>query len=295
MPVSNNPHSARPFSRPVVGLCVSTMHGRIMENRVLVSQLTELSIPVVVVNQHEAGRGMPNHLGMDAPHVQVVNTESRGLSRSRNLALRELNASWAVLCDDDVSLDLEGLSKLEVHLSERSAAAPLPIVVCQLWRDAKHAWRAYIPNPWRLEGWTAQHVLRLQKVNSMELVVPTFQDQSMPLQFHEALGLGSASGVVAGEEGLLLANHLRQGGEITYLPLRLRFHPEESTGAHLNSQTAMAMGVVHRASFPAWSHPFLLIRMITKVLLRSPEGGRAAWAYGVGFFQSKSILTLHHG
>ena len=260
-----------------------------MENRALMSQLTELSIPVVVVNQHEAGRGMPDHLGMDAPHVQVVNTESRGLSRSRNLALRELNASWAVLCDDDVSLDLDGLNKLRVHLSERSTKAPMPIVVCQLWHDAKHAWRTYSPSPWSLRGWTARHVLRLQKVNSMELVVPT------NLPFHEALGLGSAGGVVAGEEGLLLANHLRQGGEVAYLPLRLRFHPEESTGARLNSQTALSMGVVHRASFPAWSHPFLLFRMVTKALFRSPEGRRAAWAYGVGFFQSKSILTQHHG
>ena len=103
-----------------------------MENRVLLSQLRELSFPVVVVNQHEAGGGLPDHLGMDAPHIQVVNTESRGLSKSRNLALRELNASWAVLCDDDVSLDLDGLNKLEAHLSECPTAAPLPIVVCQL-------------------------------------------------------------------------------------------------------------------------------------------------------------------
>ena len=265
------------------------MHGRVLENRVLLSQLRELSIPVVVVNQHEAGGDLPDHLGMDAPHIQVVNTESRGLSKSRNLALRELNASWAVLCDDDVSLDLDGLNRLEAHLSECPTAAPLPIVVCQLWQDPERAWRAYSPGSWSLRGWTAQHVLRLQKVNSMELVVPT------TLPFHEALGLGSASGVVAGEEGLLLANHLRQGGEVTYLPLRLRFHPEESTGARLNSQTAMSMGVVHRASFPAWSHPFLLFRMVMKALFRSPEGGRAAWAYGIGFFQSKSILTQHHG
>ena len=187
---------------------------------------------------------------------------------------------------------------MEAHLSECATAAPLPIVVCQLWQDPERAWRAYSGTRHRSlrriqfvnsMGWTAQHVLRLQKVNSMELVVPT------TLPFHEALGLGSASGVVAGEEGLLLANHLRQGGEVTYLPLRLRFHPEESTGTRLNSQTAMSMGVVHRASFPAWSHPFLLFRMVTKALFRSPEGGRAAWAYGVGFFQSKSILTQHHG
>ena len=79
MPVSNNPHPARPSSRPVVGLCVSTMHGRIVENCVLLSQLRELSFPVVVVNQHEAGGGLPDHLGMDAPHIQVVNTESLSL------------------------------------------------------------------------------------------------------------------------------------------------------------------------------------------------------------------------
>ena len=56
----------------------------------------------------------------------------------------------------------------------------------------------------------------------------------------------------------------------------------------------MAMGAVQRPSFPAGSHPILLFKMVTKVLFRSPEGGRAAWAYGIGFFQSKSILTLHH-
>ena len=294
MPVSNNLHPARQSSRPVVGLCVSTTHGRILENRALMSQLMGLSIPVVVVNQHDAGRGLPDQLGMDAHHIQVINTKTRGLSKSRNLALRKLNASWAVLCDDDITLDLPGLNQLKAHLSKLPTEGLLPIIICQLWRDAEQAWRDYSPNPWSLRNWTTSHVLLLQKVNSMELIVPTFHVQSTPLEFHEALGLGSMSGMSAGEEGLLLANHLRQGGEITYLPLRLRFHPEESTGARLNSQTAMSMGVVHRASFPAWAQPVLLFRMVTKILFRSPEGGRAAWAYGVGFFQSKSILTKHH-
>ena len=253
------------------------MHGHIVKNRVLLSQLRELFIPVVVVNQHETGGGLPDHLGMDAPHIQVVNTESRGLSRSRNLALRELNASWAVLCDDDVSLDLSGLNELEAHLSECPTAAPLPIVVCQLWQDPERAWRAYSPGPWSLRGWTARHVLRLQ---GEQHGARRAHDPPFP----RALGLGSASGVVAGEEGLLLANHLRQGGEVTYLPLRLRFHPEESTGARLNSQTALSMGVVHRASFPRGPTPSCFSGWSRRPCFAAPKVGEQPGPMASDFF-----------
>lgn len=279
---------------PILGIALSTMDGRLLENQKLVKQIAELKAPVVVVNQHERGHGLPDQLGLDAPHVRVMNTPTRGLSKSRNLALHHLNASWGVLCDDDVLLDLEGLRELESHLEALLTQQMLPMVVCQLWHDHRRPWRDYDPTPWRVRGWTAQHVLRMQKVNSMELVVPSFQSQINPIHFHEALGLGSASGVPAGEEGLLLADHLRAGGEVAYFPLKLRLHADDSTGSHMNPQTALSMGVVHRATFPSWTHPLLLLRMVTKTLLGNSGGKRSAWAYCRGFLRSRVILNEHH-
>ena len=270
------------------------MDGRLLENQKLVKQIAELKTPVVVVNQHEGGPGLPDHLGLDAPNIQVVNTNTRGLSKSRNLALRHLDASWGVLCDDDVVLDLVGLMELETHLEALLRNQRLPMVVCQLWHDQNRPWRDYNPTPWRVHGWTAKHVLRMQRVNSMELVVPSFRSQISPIHFHEALGLGSASGVLAGEEGLLLADHLRAGGEVAYFPLRLRFHAEDSTGSHINPQTALSMGVVHRATFPSWTHPLLLLRMVTKAMFGNSSGRRSAWAYSQGFMRSRAILNQHH-
>ena len=93
--------------KPTLGLCVSTMNGQLLKNPGLVLQIQELGLETVVVNQHGPAPGgtLPENLGMEAPNVTVVNTQERGISRSRNAGLHSMDAQWAVRCDDDVTLD----------------------------------------------------------------------------------------------------------------------------------------------------------------------------------------------
>ena len=125
-------------NKQTLGLCVSTMNGQLLRNTELVSQIQELGLATVVVNQHgpDPGSVLSTDLWAEAPHVTVVNAEARGVSRSRNAGLHALHAQWAVLCDDDVTLDREGLEALTDLLNGHDGPAHELVVAGELWQNA---------------------------------------------------------------------------------------------------------------------------------------------------------------
>ena len=95
----------------LIGIAVSTMNARLLHNVELIEQLSTLGWPVVIVNQHTTQEGKldPEADGVNRPHMRVIQSTQLGLSHSRNQAMEELqkqSVRWAVLCDDDVTLDL---------------------------------------------------------------------------------------------------------------------------------------------------------------------------------------------
>ena len=95
----------------LVGFAVSTMNARLLDNVEFVEQLSTLGWPVVIVNQHttQEGKLNPEANGLNHPHMRVIQSAQLGLSHSRNQAMEGLqkhSVRWAVLCDDDVTLDL---------------------------------------------------------------------------------------------------------------------------------------------------------------------------------------------
>ena len=252
--------------KPTLGLCISTMNGQLLKNTGLVLQIQALGLETVVVNQRGPvpGGTLPETLGIEAPNVTVVNTEERGISRSRNAGLHSMDAQWAVLCDDDVTLDPLGLDALTELLNGHDGPAHELVVAGQLWHNASTPWRKYAKETSTLKGASIQNALAIQRINSMELVVPTAAHESRPLHFHPGLGLGSKGGVLAGEEVVYLQQHLKQGGHIVRAPIRIRFHEQESTGSSIHAPTIQAMGAVHRHIFPWWLAPFLVVKMTWK-------------------------------
>ena len=267
--------------KQTLGLCVSTMNGQLLRNTELVSQIQELGLETVVVNQHgpDPGSVLSTDLWAEAPHVTVVNAEARGVSQSRNVGLHSLHAHWAVLCDDDVTLDREGLEALTDLLDGHDGPAHELVVAGELWYNASTPWRKYVKEIFTLKGASIQNALAIQRINSMELVVPTPNLKSPHMPFHPGLGLGSTGGVLAGEEVVYLQQHLAQGGHILRAPIRIRFHEQESTGSSIQASTIQAMGAVHRHIFPWWLAPFLVVKMTWKWRGQGAGWKNNLWAY----------------
>lgn len=245
----------------LVGMAVSTMHARLLENVELVEQLVTLGWHVVVVNQHTTPEGKLDRgaEGMNHSHVQVVNSERLGLSHSRNQAMEELqkqSVRWAVLCDDDVTLDLDACKALAAWLggdAPTSSWHDVGAVTTRLMKSRSTPWRTYQDTQAHILGTSTASLRRIQFVNSMELVVHVHALAEWNVGFNPQFGLG-APPVNGGEEVLLMHDILQAGGAVVPTPFEVRLHPDESSGQVLNAQAAFTQGAVHRKVFghPVW-------------------------------------------
>lgn len=245
----------------LVGFAVSTMNARLLDNVELVGQLVTLGWPVVIVNQHTTQEGKldPESDDMNHSHVQVVNSERLGLSHSRNQAmdaLQKLSVQWAVLCDDDVTLDLDACKALAAWLggdAPTSSWHDVGAITTRLMKSRSTPWRTYQDTQTHILGTSTASLRRIQFVNSMELVVHLGALASWNVKFNPRFGLG-APPVNGGEEVLLMHDILRAGGALVPTTFAVRLHPDESSGQVLNAQAAFTQGAVHRKVFghPAW-------------------------------------------
>ena len=245
----------------LVGFAVSTMNARLLDNVELLEQLSTLGWPVVIVNQHttQEGKLNPEANGLNHPHMQVIQSAQLGLSHSRNQAMEGLqkrSVQWAVLCDDDVTLDLGACAALASWLegdAPTSSWEGIGAVTTRLMKSRTEPWRAYQKATSHIVGTGTASLRRIQFVNSMELVVHLGALAAWNVKFNPRFGLG-APPVNGGEEVLLMHDILRAGGALINTPFAVRLHPDESSGQVLNAQAAFTQGAVHKTVFghPTW-------------------------------------------
>ena len=78
-----------------------------------------LDIPTVVINQCEVKQ---DNWQQDAPSLKWLNTSSRGLSVSRNLAIKHATADIGVLADDDEIFEKDLIQKISAAYEQYSQA-----------------------------------------------------------------------------------------------------------------------------------------------------------------------------
>lgn len=234
-----------------LGFAVATMEAGLLTNETFVRQLCGLGEPVVIVNQCREKDIDPAAFG---DHVQVLNVQSRGLSLSRNLAMKALEgmgADHVVLCDDDIELIPEGLETLRTFLQGEDGDAAM--VFTQLRKSTGEPWRAhYEETSFSLTGLGFEAKRRVQTINSMEQVYNLGFLRSHGLQFDLDFGAGSGR-YQMGEETLMSWSILAAGGTLIYLPVACRSHPPLCSGSTYSGALMRAIFAVHRRMFGALS------------------------------------------
>ena len=245
---------------PVLGIALSTMDGRLAQNQGLVAQIAKLKAHVVVVNQlrTDEGRLSLDSLGWSEDHAQIVHMDTLGLSLSRNAAIDALRSQWALLADDDITLDIEAFSSLSQCLSDADDWDRVGALATRLMKDPDTPWRNDVQDLSVLEGRRLPNLRRIQRINSMELVLNVAALRRWDIRFDTRFGLG-APPTNGGEEAMLMDSILRCGGRIVPVDLAPRLHPEESSGQAINPATAFTQGAVHRLVFGSSRWPALVL------------------------------------
>lgn len=139
--------------------------------------------------------------------VTYVKTTDRGLSRSRNMAIKNSKADICILCDNDVVYedDYEDLI-----LNEFDKRPDADIIVFYIKRKEKP-----VPNypEARKMGY-----LSVLKIFSPEIAFRT--DSIKGLSFNEEFGAGSGK-YIMGEENLFLYDALKAKKKIYYVPVKI--------------------------------------------------------------------------
>ena len=136
--------------------------------------------------------------------ARTISTIERGLSRSRNMALKNANGDVCLICDDDEILD-DNYPELILSAYEKNPKADL--ICFQVQREGKK----YSKKSYKV-GY-----LRSLKIASWQI---TFKKKSIldnGLTFDENFGSGTPKG--SGEENIFLFDCLKKGLSIYYVPV----------------------------------------------------------------------------
>ena len=160
----------------------------------------------VVINQcdHEADTVIQD----ERRTVHYIETTERGLSKSRNMAIRNADAEVCILCDNDVEYD-EGYETLICDAFHKYPEAD--VIVFYIKRKEK-------PQP-NYPTERRMNYLSVMKIFSPEIAFRREAVNRMGIHFHESFGAGAR--YYMGEENIFLYDCLRAGLKIQYMPIRI--------------------------------------------------------------------------
>ena len=139
------------------------------------------------------------------PHmnIRMLNTNTRGLSKSRNLAIQHAVGDVCLLCDDDEQLD----SSYEKIILKAYEALPDADIIC--FRIANQPSRLKQKTQ-RLTKWTAMRIASWQITFRRESILKS------GIRFDEDMGAGTGNG--GGEEVKFLRDCIKAGLKAYYVP-----------------------------------------------------------------------------
>lgn len=216
-------------------IAVSTMFGRGVVDKFLKPSY-------IVIDQGEKVSCSKSTL--DGYHF----TNSRGLSLSRNEALRLCDTKYLLFADDDVTHIDEGVQQI-VDEFERTGA---DILTFMIRTPEGIPFKHYKDHPFK------HNRSSLFKVNSIEIAVKVNAVRSAGLRFDPRFGLGAQ--YPTGEEIIFLQDACRVGLDIRFSPINIVVHPKESSGSNLlgNDVLILAKGAMFVRIFGIFAYLYCI-------------------------------------
>jgi glycosyltransferase involved in cell wall biosynthesis len=194
---------------------------------------------VLVINQC-IDIAVPKHeLKHNTLSVRCISISGKGISKSRNTALKNSEGDTIVIGDDDVTYLSNSIEVIRDCFNKRST----DIGIFQIKTPDGRAYKKYKANPFKLS-----HQLDIMRVSSIEIVARRNSILKNRCFFNENLGLGADYS--SGEEVLFLNDCFKKKLVITYMPIPYVMHPFESSGKIIEADKVIADGISFARLFP---------------------------------------------
>lgn len=218
-----------------------------------------ISSDCVVVNQ--CGSDSIVEFEFRGCNVKWINSSEKGLSRSRNLAIRNSTADICLIADDDL-LYVDGFAdKVLVEFERNKDAAIIAFVVEGVGRIFK----SYPKTKKKLNFFSAM------KVSSVQISFDRKKLLDKGVSFKEEFGAGSL--FYAGEESILLSDCLRKNMTAYFVPVKIAYlyFGESSWFKGFDESYFVTKGAVFTAMSKSLSIPLVVQFAIRKRRLYHKE------------------------
>ena len=165
---------------------------------------------------------------------------SSGVTKSRNIALSQVDGDYALFMDDDVKLADDFHITILEFFAKHSDASVLTFQAGNM--ESGEALKDY---PTKVQRHTKISIL---KVGTIEVAFDVKAVQATGVCFPEHLGAGSC--LPACDEPVFLARLMAKGLKLMFIPETIVFHPELSSGkVFVSENTLLCRGVAFREIF----------------------------------------------
>lgn len=204
------------FKNQDLEILVSTMNRNTLDFLIPMFPFCHFSdFSILIVNQTEENKLLVS----DFPCIRVINSFEKGLSKSRNLALKNAIGKIVLIADDDVVYKKGFDAKIvQAHNHYINKAA---ISFC-IEKPNGLLYEKYLPNPK-----TNLSLMELFNVLSIEISLNWSIFYTLGVKFDEHFGLGSTFEM--GEEAVFLSDIKEQNQQIAFVPEVIAMHSEVST------------------------------------------------------------------
>ncbi|WP_394172412.1 glycosyltransferase [Guptibacillus hwajinpoensis] len=247
---------------------VSTMNRK---NKKLIEKMN-IKTDAIIINQCDQNLNSNVRLGNKS--IKWINSNERGLSRSRNLALEYATGELCVLADDD----LEYVSNYENIIKEQFELNPTADIITFQVEGIERKFKTYGSRQKKINFFNSM------KVSSVEIAFRLESIKKKNIKFNSLFGAGAQYSM--GEENIFLSNCINEGLKIIYVPLKIAdLHIGESSWFKgFNKEYFINRGAV----FTAMSKKMALL-LIFQFAIRKHK------AYSENFSLLKSIKYMLHG
>lgn len=234
---------------------VSTMN---QENYELINKMN-IESDAVIINQCKDNS--TKDFKINNYKIKWINSNKKGLSCSRNMALSNADGMICILADDD----LEYVPNYEDTILEQFRINSSHDIITFQVEGIDKRFKDYYENSRKLNYLTSM------KVSSVEVAFRLDAIKDAGIQFNELFGSGSK--YFSGEENIFLTECLRKGLKLKYVPIKIaNLHIGESTWFKgYDEDYFITKGAAYTAMSRLYSIPLILQFGLRKYKLSSNE------------------------
>ena len=234
---------------------------------------------ILIINQTTKNR----ILNSKKHNIRVVNVFEKGLSRSRNLAIKHAQGKICLIADDDVEYLPEVIDVVKKAYQDYPEAA---LISFQFLNEKQKHSKIY-----QKHSGYQHHLLHKQALSSIELSIKPEIVKNHKVSFNTCFGLGAH--FTSGEEGVFRNDIVRSGLKVAYVAKPIVVHfGNTSQGAEGSKNYTQALTATKYLQYKNFIYLWL-IRYIWLLLKRKSISIfqiSKIWTYGVTAVQDYKRL-----